>query len=63
MDHLMDPLVAMMRSLGTPELRQKIVEGVLREAGNRSVDDLAEEENRLLLGLLRLRAKAGEEPK
>jgi len=66
MDHLMDPLVAMIRSLGTPEvtpeLKQKIVEGVLREGGNRSVDDLAQEENRLLIGLLRLRAKS-EEPK
>src|SRR6266404_5480120 len=36
MEHLMDPLVAMQRSLGdpaaTPELRQKIVDGVTQEA-------------------------------
>ena len=63
MDHLMDPLVAMIKTLGTPdvtpELKQTIVAGVVREAGNRSVDELAEEENRQLLGLLRLRATNG----
>jgi len=62
MDHLMDPLVGMIRTLGTPdvtpELKQKISEGVLREAGNRSVGELAEDENRQLLGLLSVRAKA-----
>ncbi len=62
MDHLMDPLVGMIRTLGTPdvtsELKQKISEGVLREAGNRSVSELAEDENRQLLGLLSVRAKA-----
>jgi len=62
MDHLMYPLVGMIRTLGTPdvtpELKQKISEGVLREAGNRSVSDLAEDENRQLLGLLSVRAKA-----
>ena len=42
----------------TPELKQTIVEGVLREAGNRSVDKLAQEENELLIGLLRSRAQA-----
>ncbi len=63
MDHLMDPLAGMIKSLGTPditpELKQTIVEGVLREAGNRSVNELAQEENQMLIGLLRLRAKAG----
>jgi len=62
MDHLMDPLAGMIKSLGTPdvtpELKQTIVEGVLREAGNRSVDALAQEENELLIGLLRSRAQA-----
>jgi hypothetical protein len=62
MEHLMDPLAAMIKTLGmpdfTPELKQTIVEGVLREAGNRSVDELAQEENELLIGLLRLRAQA-----
>jgi carnitine 3-dehydrogenase len=63
MDHLMDPLAGMIKTLGTPDitpqLKQTIVEGVLREAGNRTVDELAEEENRQLLGLLSVRAKAG----
>src|SRR6202040_2940546 len=62
MDHLMDPLTAMIKTLGTPdvtpELKQTIVEGVLREAGNRSVDELAQEENELIIGLLRSRAQS-----
>jgi 3-hydroxyacyl-CoA dehydrogenase len=64
MDHLMDPLTAMIKTLGTPdvtpELKQTIVDGVLREAGNRSVDELAQEENELLIGLLRLRTLASD---
>lgn len=63
MEQLMDPLTAMIKSLKTPditpELKQTIVEGVMREAGNRSVDELAQEENQILIGLLRLRTKAG----
>jgi carnitine 3-dehydrogenase len=63
MDHLMDPLTGMIKTLGTPdvtpELKQTIVEGVLREAGNRSVDELAQEENELIIGLLRSRAQSG----
>src|SRR6202166_104314 len=61
MDHLMDPLTAMIKTLGTPdvtpELKQTIVEGVLREAGNRSVDELAQKENEVIIGLLRSRAQ------
>ena len=63
MEHLMDPLAAMMKTLGNPEitaeLKQTITEGVLREAGNRSVEQLAQEESDMLLGLLRLRASSG----
>jgi 3-hydroxyacyl-CoA dehydrogenase/DNA-binding beta-propeller fold protein YncE len=63
MEHLMDPLVGMMKSLGNPEVtaevKQTIIEGVLREAGDRSVDQLAQEENRVLVGLLRLRTANG----
>src|SRR6476620_4731941 len=62
MDHLMDPLAGVIRSLGTPditpELKQTIVEGVLREAGKRSVDELAQQENELIIGLLRSRAQS-----
>jgi 3-hydroxyacyl-CoA dehydrogenase len=61
MDHLMDPLAGMMKVLGTPditpELKQTIAEAVLREAGNHSVEQLAHEENKILVGLLRLRAE------
>jgi 3-hydroxyacyl-CoA dehydrogenase len=61
MDHLMDPLQGMMKVLGTPnitpELKQKVVDGVLREAGGRSVEQLAQNENRVLVGLLRLRSQ------
>jgi 3-hydroxyacyl-CoA dehydrogenase len=61
MEQLMDPLVAMMKTLGnpevTPELKQTIVDGVMREAAGRSVDDLAREEDEVIIGLLRLRAK------
>ncbi|MEZ0050507.1 carnitine 3-dehydrogenase [Mycobacterium sp. MAA66] len=60
MEQLMDPLAAMMQTLGdpqvTPELKQTIIDGVMREAGGRSVDDLAREENEVIIGLLRLRA-------
>lgn len=62
MDHLMNPLQAMMNALGTPnitpELKQKVIDGVMREAGGRSVDQLAQDENRVLIGLLQLRAQA-----
>src|SRR5262245_41879995 len=60
MEHLMDPLAVMMKNLGNPEvtteLKQTITQGVLREAGNRSVEQLAQKESEMLLGLLRLRA-------
>src|SRR5437868_4927842 len=62
MDHLMDPLAGMMKALGTPnitpELKQKVVDGVMREAGNRSVDELAQAENEVIIGLLRSRAQS-----
>jgi len=60
MEHLMDPLAGMMKTLGTPnitpELKQTVVEGVLREANGRSVEQLAQEENHAIIGLLKLRA-------
>jgi 3-hydroxyacyl-CoA dehydrogenase len=60
MEQLMDPLAAMMKTLGnpqvTPELKQTIVDGVMREAAGHSVDELAREENEVIIGLLRLRA-------
>jgi len=63
MDHLMGPLAGMMSVLGTPqvtdELKQIIVDGVVGEAGEKSVDLLAREENKVLVGLLALRKNAG----
>jgi 3-hydroxyacyl-CoA dehydrogenase len=63
MDHLMDPLGGMMKALGTPditpELKQTITDGVMREAADRSVQQLADEENKVLVGLLRLRQEHG----
>jgi hypothetical protein len=63
MEHLMDPLEAMMKTLGTPEitpqLKQTVVDAVLKEAGGRSVEQLAREENSVLIGLLKLRSAAG----
>src|SRR5271170_4316300 len=60
MDQLMDPLAAMMKTLGNPEvtpgLKQTIVDGVMREAAGHSVDELARKEDEVIIGLLRLRA-------
>ncbi len=51
MDNLGNPRV-------TPELKQKVTEGVLQEAGKRSVEQIANSENEQLLGLLRIRTQA-----
>jgi 3-hydroxyacyl-CoA dehydrogenase len=60
MEHLMDPLAGMIKSLGTPnitpDLKKTISDGVLAEAGDRSVERLAREENEVLVGLLALRS-------
>jgi len=65
MDHLMDPMAGLIKTLGTPdvtpELKKTITDGVLQEAANRSVEQLAQEENELLVGLIRLRAHQGKE--
>ncbi len=62
MDHLMDTLTGLMKGLQmpdvTPALKQTIVNGVLKEANGRPVDELAEKENEVMLALLALRAKA-----
>ena len=63
MEHLMDPMAGLMKVLGspdvTPELKQTVTDGVLQMAGDRSVEQLAEEENEVLIGLLSDRAKVG----
>ena len=67
MEHLMGPLTGLMKGIGdpdvTPELKQTIIDGVLQEAGGRSVEQLAQEENEVLVALLKLRAKYTEAAK
>ena len=62
MEHLAGPMTTWWKDLGnpelTPKLKEKIVQGVLAEAGNRSIDEVAQERDRLLLGLLGLRGMA-----
>jgi carnitine 3-dehydrogenase len=62
MEHLMGPMTDFWKVLGnpqlTPQLKQTIVDGVLGEAAGRSVDEITEERDRLLLGLLRVRAES-----
>jgi 3-hydroxyacyl-CoA dehydrogenase len=62
MEHLMGQMAsAMWPSLGnpelTPQLKQKIVDGVLEEADGHSVDELAAQRDAMLLGLQAVRAK------
>jgi carnitine 3-dehydrogenase len=63
MAHLMDPLQGMMKALGTPnitpELKQTVIDGVMREAAGRSVEQLAKDENRVMIGLMKLRGISG----
>lgn len=62
-NQFMDGFAGLMRKLEmpdvTPELRQTIIDGVLKEANGQSVEHLAEAENKLVLELLALRAKEG----
>ena len=62
MEHLMDPLDTLMKNLGNPEvtteLKQTIIGGVMQEAGNRSVKQLAQEEYEMLLQIINLRTKS-----
>jgi hypothetical protein len=43
----------------TPALMQTVIDGVLKEANGQSVEQLAQAENKVVLDLLALRAKAG----
>ena len=57
-----DGLLPVFKTLGdpkvTPELKSKIAEGVLAEAGTRSVEQLTNVENEQLVALLKLRARS-----
>jgi 3-hydroxyacyl-CoA dehydrogenase len=60
MEHLMGPMTGLIGSLSAPEvtdtLKQSVADAVLREAGSRSVESLAQQENELILDLLAQRA-------
>ncbi len=62
MEHLSGPLAAIWKDLGpitefSPAAKQTIIEGALQEAGNRSIEQLEQERDDVLLGLLNLRAR------
>ena len=60
------PMTAWWKVLGspvlTPEVQQKLIDGVHAEVGSRTIDELAAERDEVLLGLLELRAKAEKAP-
>jgi len=65
MEHLSGPVATWWKDLGTitefsPQAKQAIIDGVQKEAGNRSVDELSRERDAMLLELLATREK-GEE--
>ncbi|HTU48486.1 MAG TPA: 3-hydroxyacyl-CoA dehydrogenase NAD-binding domain-containing protein [Bryobacteraceae bacterium] len=62
MEHLSGPLATWWKDLGSftdwPEgSKQTIIDGTLQEAGDRSLEQLAETRDEVLMGLLQLRAK------
>jgi 3-hydroxyacyl-CoA dehydrogenase len=62
MEQFTGPMSTWWKDLGNPEftteVKEKIVKGVLAEADNRSIDELAGERDKVLLGLLALRGAA-----
>jgi hypothetical protein len=48
------PTTAGWAHLGSPELQKKIVDGVLQEVDGRSFEELSQERDTLILGLLEL---------
>ena len=62
MEQLSGPLATWWKDLGkitefSPEVKQTIIDGVLKEAGERSIDELERERDAMLLELLARRAK------
>jgi len=65
MEHLSGPVATWWKDLGTitefsPEVKQTIVNGVLKEANGRSISELERERDEMLLELLATRSKAEE---
>jgi 3-hydroxyacyl-CoA dehydrogenase len=68
MEHLSGPVATWWKDLGTitefsPQVKQTIIDGVLKEAGNRSIEELERERDSMLLELLATRSKAEEATK
>lgn len=62
MEHLSGPLSTWWKDLGkitdfSPEVKQTIIDGVLKEAGNHSIEELERERDSMLLELLDTRSK------
>ena len=61
MEGVFTGLTPVFKALGnpevTPEFKQTYIDGVLQEAGNRSVEQIANEENKLLVEFIKLRAQ------
>jgi 3-hydroxyacyl-CoA dehydrogenase len=62
-DHLLPAMEPLWKVLGTPgltpEFKQRLAAGTVEEAAGRSVAQLAEAQNEVIVGLLRLRAERG----
>jgi 3-hydroxyacyl-CoA dehydrogenase len=63
MEHLSGPVATWWKDLGkltefSPQIKQTIIDGVLNEADNRSIEELERERDSMLLELLATRAKA-----
>src|SRR5262249_994335 len=58
------PAMALWKALGspelTPEVQRKLIDGLHAEIGSRSIAELEEERDEILLGLLELRTKRAE---
>ena len=68
MEHLSGPVATWWKDLGTitefsPQVKQAIIDGVLKEAGNRSIEELERERDTMLLELLATRSKVEKEAK
>jgi hypothetical protein len=62
MEHLSGPVATWWKDLGTitefsPQVKQAIIDGVQKEAANRSIEELEHERDGMLLDLLATRAK------
>jgi hypothetical protein len=62
MEHLSGPVATWWKDLGTltefsPQVKQTIIDGVLKEVGNRSIEELERERDTMLLELLATRSK------